>query len=415
MKDSATRRIALVAYHFPPENAAGAARPFRFYRYLPEFGYERRVFTAAVPGPDPRPDVTHVPDKFARVWAGEEKIRLGVKGWAELFFRRYIIIAGVGFNWSRDVAAACERFAAEDPQGTLTVFTTLPPVGCLLAPLWLKRDPRLRIVLDYRDPFSLSPDKASDPRWAWARRIDERALRRADLVIANSDAAAETFRESFPRYAAKVHAIWNGFDPEEAISAAPVVEGRGPVLAHVGSIYSGRSPDAIVAAVERLRAAATGHSRALRVALVGPLGYGARVDASLVERGKAAGWLEFRPEKVPQTEARKLTAEADYLLLLQPQSSIQVPAKLFEYLRIGRPILAYAPKGSAIEWLLERAGIPFRCVYPDEDQSVTDRKVAELVQIPTGPYPASDWFLERFDARNQTRRLTELIEQIPHR
>lgn len=400
-------RLALVAYHFPPENAAGAARPYRFYRYLPEFGFEVRVFTAAEQGPSAAGDIEHVPDELGLYWSqGGARPARWMEWLGELVFRRFVILAGVGFQWSRHVAKACERWRRERPGERLTVFTTFPPVGALLAPLWLDRR-RFRVVLDYRDPFSATGDH-------WARRwIDTRAIARAELVIANSDAAADAYRARFPAHAHKVVAIWNGFDPAEDLGALPVPERPGPVIAHVGAIYTGRSPDAILAAVRRLRGEEPERWGGLRVALVGPLGFGARVDPELVESGQRDQWLDYIPRMVPRQEARRIAAEADYLLLLQPQSSLQVPAKLFEYLRIGRPILAYAPRGSAIEWLLERAGVPYQCVYPEDDAQQTDAKLRRLLETPAGPHPASDWFLENFDARNQARRLAELIAQIP--
>ncbi len=405
------KRVALIAYHFPPENAAGAARPFRFYRYLPELGIERRVFTAAAPGPNPLPDVEHVPDALGQFWEGRgEKPEGAWTARAELFFRRFIVPAGVGFTWSRDVAAACERLAAQHPQDRLTIFATFPPVGCHLAALRLRRK-GIRIVADYRDPFSLSPDKMETGN-PWVKWLDRRTMKAADLVIANSDAAAAAFREAFPAQAQKVHAIWNGFDPQESVEALPIPSRAAPVLAHVGAIYGGRSPDAILESVGRMHAA--GFAGAPSVSLVGPLGYGASIDATLIERGRSGGWLEFVPERIPQADARRLAAEADLLLLLQPQSSVQVPAKLFEYIRIGRPILAYAPKGSAIEWLLERSGIPFQCVYPEDAPADVDAKIRALLAAGRGPHPASVWFLESFDARRQTAHLAGLIDQLDH-
>ena len=185
------------------------------------------------------------------------------------------------------------------------------------------------------------------------------------------------------------------------------------MIAHVGAIYTGRSPDPILASIHRLRTADAGRWGRVQVALIGPLGFGAKIDAALIETGTREQWLEYIPKMIPKVEANRITAESDYLLLLQPQSSIQVPAKLFEYLQIGRPILAYAPKASAIEWLLERAGVPYECVYPEDAPDEIDAKVKRLLEIPTGPHRASEWFQENFNARNQTRRLTELIQQIP--
>ena len=32
-------KVLILSVAFPPENLPGAARPYRFYRYLPEYGY----------------------------------------------------------------------------------------------------------------------------------------------------------------------------------------------------------------------------------------------------------------------------------------------------------------------------------------------------------------------------------------
>jgi glycosyltransferase involved in cell wall biosynthesis len=407
-----SRRFGLVAYYFPPENAAGAARPFRFYRYLPEFGFDPRVFTAADPATGPAmAGVVRVRDELGEYWQRGAPKPGAMALLPELALRRYGVIAGVGFHWSRLVARECRKWQQEIPNERVTVFSTYPPLGGLLTPLWLDRR-RFRIVVDYRDPFSAAGPADWQKDFRVRRWIDERVIRRADVVIANSDSAAEAFRSAFPGHARKIWAIWNGFDPADELAARPIPERPGPVIAHVGSIYTGRSPDAILASVRRLREAGPERWGRVRVSLIGPLGFGARIDPALIEAGTSDGWLEYVPNLIPKAEANRITAESDYLLLLQPQSSVQVPAKLFEYLRIGRPILAYAPKNSAIEWLLERAGVPYECVYPEDAAEAVDGKLRRLLETPTGPYAASEWFRENFDARNQTRRLTELIRQI---
>ena len=44
--------VLIIAYYFPPQNTAGAARPSRFHKYLPEFGYRTQVISAAAPAGD---------------------------------------------------------------------------------------------------------------------------------------------------------------------------------------------------------------------------------------------------------------------------------------------------------------------------------------------------------------------------
>jgi hypothetical protein len=143
---------------------------------------------------------------------------------------------------------------------------------------------------------------------------------------------------------------------------------------------------------------------------VGPRYNTAELEYGL-EKTAADGWLQFR-DTVPRQEARRLTAQADGLLLLQPQSAIQVPAKLFEYLAIGRPILALVPRDSAVEYILSRAGVPYRCIYSDDEPEAADRTLQDFLALPSDPVHFNPWFEEQFDGRRQTAELASLFDRI---
>jgi hypothetical protein len=134
-----------------------------------------------------------------------------------------------------------------------------------------------------------------------------------------------------------------------------------------------------------------------------------------LENGKTEGWLDLRNEKVPKREADKITGGSDGLLLLQPQSTLQVPGKLFEYLQIGRPILAYLARESPSERILALSGVPYRCVYPDGSPSEQDRVVAEFLAMPKANDATSAWFEEHFNAEHQTATLYDLVKRCLHR
>jgi hypothetical protein len=103
---------------------------------------------------------------------------------------------------------------------------------------------------------------------------------------------------------------------------------------------------------------------------------------------------------------------ADYLLLIdvnQSGTSLQVPGKLFEYIRVGRPILALTPEGSPVERILANSGVLHVCLHPGEPADETDRKLLQLLAMPTSPVEPSRWFRDHFDAEAQTRMLASLL------
>ena len=117
-------------------------------------------------------------------------------------------------------------------------------------------------------------------------------------------------------------------------------------------------------------------------------------------------------ERIPQREALRIARSSDGLLLLQPQSTTQVPGKLFEYLQIGRPILAFIQPASPSERLIAQSGVPYRCVYPGRTPEAIDDAVAEFFSLPSTAVVANAWFEEQFNAENQTRKLDAIIRSL---
>lgn len=127
------------------------------------------------------------------------------------------------------------------------------------------------------------------------------------------------------------------------------------------------------------------------------------------------GCLECDGQIVPVAEARRICAEADYLLLLdinEEDTDLQLPAKLFDYVQIGRPILAFTKAGSPTERVLQDSGVRFRTVTHDADDGAVDQAVLELLAMPTDPVRAGDWFEARFDGRNQAGALAKIIDSV---
>jgi hypothetical protein len=97
---------------------------------------------------------------------------------------------------------------------------------------------------------------------------------------------------------------------------------------------------------------------------------------------------------------------------MQLRSAVHVPAKIFDYLQIGRPILAFVQPHSPAVQLLEQSGVPYRCVYPDSTPKTIDDTVLEFFGIPSTAVAANTWFEEHFNAEKQTRQLDAIIRSL---
>jgi glycosyltransferase involved in cell wall biosynthesis len=399
--------LLIFAYHFPPENAIGGARPARFAKYLTRLGYTCRVITAA-PQTGSDASVEYVPDPFCAQSKSDPRWQL------ERLIRKTVLPSEVGTQWSFRAARAARRFLRANPAARVTLFSTFPPIGTHLAAWQLTRGRRLPWIADFRDPLAHEWALPFTNRFQKHvyRRLESGIARRADAVLTNTDAAGAAWIEKYPALASKIHVLWNGFDPDDRIQALPIPPRNYQVLSHVGELYLGRNATPILESIARLIGSGRLSAPAVRVRLLGTAESVCLPSAELIRAATRQGWLEIVNAQIALREARHISQTSDRLLLLQPHSSVQVPGKLFEYLQIGRPILAFVQPASPAERILERSGVPYRCVYPNTSPDTVDQTVAQFFAMSPLPVSSSAWFQRQFDAQYQARDLDDLIRSV---
>jgi glycosyltransferase involved in cell wall biosynthesis len=401
--------ILMLAYYFPLQNTSGADRPFRFAKYLPQHGYQPWVIAAGgfetPPGWD---NVRRVPGPAGPL------TREAVVSKAANILQRFLLPYEEHLPWVPYAVGEAARVLKARKIGA--VVSTSPPIATHLAALELKRHYGLKWIADFRDPLFGNPFRSDKRAVAYDEALERCIFRHADAIIANTSTAAESWQARYPRYARKVTVIWNGFDPGEKLGAAPIPARPHVVLAHVGNIYGGRDAGILLASLERLVGSGAVNPARFRVRLVGLLDeqtvpVGRPPFRTLVEKG----CLEYANRLVPQAQAKREMAEADYLLLIDTNAhntGLQVPAKLFDYIRVGRPILALTTQNSPAEQILARSGIPHRCIYSDSSPAQADAQLRDFLQVPSEARVASRWFWNHFDGATQAGTLSSLLRSL---
>jgi glycosyltransferase involved in cell wall biosynthesis len=402
------RIVVMLAYHFPPENAIGGARPYRFYKYLSEMGYRCRVITAADQGGHPNLDTEYVPDPFVT------SPRLGIGWQVERAVRKLLFPGVAGFQWSRLACQAASAFLLSQQKAEITIYSTFPPLGAHLAALLLARRERLKWIADFRDPLSINPGhlgltKFQQKVHLWLEKI---ILKRADIVIVNTDALAEQWKNAYPNHRDRIHVIWNGFDPADRIEQTALPQRTYRLFSHLGALYEGRNISPLLESISRLIDSGRLMGDRLRIRLVGSISKDCIPGAEFLARAKDQGWLEIIPDQVPHHEARRMALESDGLLLVQPHTAALVPGKLFEYLRLRRPILAFILPDTPIERILKQSGVTYRCVYAGNSFQEIDNTLESFFNRKEEGSEANTWFEENFDAKKQTQALDALIRSM---
>ncbi len=397
-------RLLLLTYAFQPDNTPAAARPTQLCRYLPDFGVYPYVLASCMDGAtDGQPMVWRVPD-------GREPFSvIAASGMARAFMR-----LAAPYNdrlpWVPYAAAAAARLIRS--RRADAVYSTSPFLASHFAAYWLKRKFGLPWIADFQDPICDNPFRTRNWPYPYDRLIEKRIFGSADRIIANTDAIAAVWRERYPERRDAISVMWNSFDPAELIpeSAHPPRAHR--AIAHVGTLYGGRHPGRLLESLRRLGTTA----EEARLKLIGPIDDAVlRAHGAVFEEMRGRSVLDYANSLVPRAEALQETAEADCLLLLdvnERNAAFQVPSKLLDYIRIGKPILAYTPSASPVERILARSGVAYVAVAPDAPDALADAKVQEFLRLPLQPRRPSDWFMENFSAETQARHVADLVKGV---
>jgi glycosyltransferase involved in cell wall biosynthesis len=406
--------VLILAHDFPPTNSPGAVRMLRFARYLPEFGFAAHVVTASS---QKLADDRSLPpcDTIVRVPNGSAPApQVAVLSHAAEIAQRWLLPYNESLPWVPLAVAASRHVLATKPNSI--IFSSSPPISAHFAALWLKRRYGLRWVADFRDPVFENPFRNRQFTGPYNAALQAWFIRRADVVLTVTDVVGEAWCAQYRKHASKIHILWNGFDPEEALGPAPIPPRDQKIMTHVGSVYGNRHPGLLLGSLKRLMHSDILKAGTLRVRLLGD------VDETLLKPAEdpAAslihhGGLEYENRIVPHSEALGLMSAANFLLLLDGNTDNRgytVPAKLFEYVRIGRPILAFTAQGSPVERILSRSGVPYQCVYHNDAEDRIDAKVLALISMPSSGTTPSEWFTREFNGRSQAATLARILDGL---
>ena len=409
----------MVAFHYPPfQGSSGVLRTLMFSKYLTEFGWEPWVLTAKervyglsgtqVAGGLRIPGGVHVTRAFALDTAKD----LAIRG-------RYPTLLALPDRWSSWIVPAIyQGLKVARTQRAAVLWSTFPIASAHVIARAIKRRTRLPWIADFRD--SMTEDEyPTDPFIRKIHRsIEAKVVRDADLVVFTTEGTRRMYAARYPTIdASKWVVLPNGYDEESfaKLEALPtqtgVVHGSRLTLVHSGILYPvERDPQPFFAALSALKKRGAINAQSLRVVLRAT-GHDAAIRP-MVERYKIEDLVTLVPA-IPYEQALCEMMESSGLLLFQAANcNHQIPAKLYEYMRSGRPIMALTDERGDTAATLRSVGIG--TVANLADAQDIESKMAdflELLRSETAPIVARQ-VAQRFSRQSRTRELAGLFRSV---
>ncbi len=456
----ALKRVLAVSYVFPPVGGAGVQRLTKFVKYLPEFGWQSTVLTAARPSVpvfdasliDDIPQTTRVvkartlePAYAVKRWVATTR----GKGQPSTQDQRAVPAGATSTRFSNRLRSAVEstfRDAANlvlqpDPQILWrrnavkagleilrgerydVILASAPPFSTFLVAQELGRRTGLPLVLDYRDEWTTSQTHEENrPRDAYSvwrqQRMQRSAIRAASALITTTARSAAFLSQTASAVEAGPHVrhIYNGFDAADIEStvnrsAASAPDRETYKVAYVGTLWNLTSIAPVVNAVQELCRRFPDVGARLELLFAGRR---TTSQDQYLDRLQDLPCRVTRLDYVDHREALRLMHSADALLLVLSdvlEAERVVPAKVFEYLAMRKPIYGIVPDGEVAQLL---KACPIACVHSPRDVSgLADRLTSDIERHRRGEIRSlHSWDPQPFERRSLTGQLAELLDQV---
>jgi glycosyltransferase involved in cell wall biosynthesis len=295
-------------------------------------------------------------EKNAPLTASEtiSKVNRGLKHRFAIWLRMNLFIpdARIGWYWNA-VRKGKDILRSENVKAIVSIG---PPHTTLLVGKKLSEISGIPFVPVFIDPWVdisyYRGFKRSKPTLVLDRHLEHSVLEKASKVVFVTESMKADYESRYPQIKNKSHVLYWGYD-EEAFRNYTSKKADGPeILLYAGNIYDHQNPKALWPNLRK----EINNGRDLKIVFIGTVSPGIKQsikDAGLVDRTEFRGFLQYK-------DMIEELGKASYLLVCASEKR-HVPGKLFEYLRTGKPILAFGDDNEEVQRILERtnAGMIF--------------------------------------------------------
>ena len=422
------KRVLMVAYHFPPMNvSSGMQRTLRFAQYLPDYGWEPVILTVhprAYPSMSPA-GLAEVPPHLhvKRAFALNTAKHLSLRG----RYPSFLALPDRWWSWCLGGIPAGLAMIRELKPDVL--WSTYPIATAHLIAYALHRITGIPWVADFRDPVSVADffdpiAEPDDPRQAFEHRalkwITYQTLKHSGRAVFTTPGTLRLYAQRYPDLPqSRLTIIENGYDEAAFAGATQAVNqarsDNGPlVLVHSGTVYpSARDPRLFFGALAQLLRNGDIKPDGLRVVLRAT-GFDDHLRG-LIEHYQIESIVTLAPALPYQAALAEMLA-ADALLVIQAANcNFQVPAKLYEYLRARRPIIALTDPAGDTAAVLRNAGIDtIARLDSQEEISRLLVRFIDLLRQQRAPV-ATDATIAAASRRGRTIELASVLNEVSGR
>ncbi len=421
------RKLLYIVYYYPPIGGSGVQRGVKFSRYLPEHGWESIILT-------PHPFLLKYPkdpsllddipksQKIYRSFVLDARwlfkilwgLRLpGVVNW----LRYHVFIPDPEILWLPFARLKLRKILRKE-KIDLAIISG-PPFSPMLLGKWIQRKYKIPYVLDFRDDWSQGQSRQDVKPPEFFRRkesiLERDALVNANHIVLVNSVYKQDFLRLYPELSPdSFSVITNGYDETDFAGITPSGQTDPGMLrvVHAGVLFGRRHPAKTWQALVNLARTGKIDPERIRIRVYG-YNFGSFVFKGFQNEPVIRQIVRMHPY-LPHKDMIPVMMGADVLWLFSgpgAKSEAELPGKVFEYMRCGKPILAVInPRGVCAE-VLSPSGLAF--IADNEDVSSIESNILKIYQLwEKGNLVARpDWnHIQSYERRTLAAKLAKVLD-----
>lgn len=414
------KNILMIAFHFPPiKVSSGIQRTLKFSQYLLDHHWRALILTA-----HPRAynltnndQTKEIPAQVIvkRAFALDTAKHLAFKG-------RYVNWMALPDRWvSWCIGGVWSGLGLIRKHNPKIIFSTYPIASAHLLALILHRLTKLPWIADFRDSMTEDNYPTNPLQRKLYRWIEHQTVTHCSRAIFTTPSAINMYRQRYPNISPDKWAmIANGYDEENFTHAEQLTayitrkKTQKPsqlVLLHSGALYpSERDPSQFFQALADMQQAKKISANSLKI-ILRATGHDA-LYAPILKTYNLQNIVHLEPNMPYETALAEMLVVDGLLIFQAANCNHQIPAKIYEYLRAKRPILAFTDSVGDTATVLREAGLCAITPLDDKD-AITIALTAFLEQLKNQQTPmVSDAAISLHSRQARSQLLARLCDDV---
>ncbi len=420
------KKVLFITYYWPPSGKASIHWPLKMIKYLPEFGWQPLVLTVNKEDLFSKRDEnlfkdidknlkvfktnSYEPFDVYKKFTGKDKddqliasetiskTNYNFSHKISIWIRMNLFVPDARAGWYFPAISDGKKLLKEEKFET--IISIGPPHTAHLIGMKLSKHFKTHHIPVFIDPWVdiayYRGFKRNKLTLAFDNHLEKKVLKHADTAIFVTNTMKDDYVKKYNFLSNKSHVLYWGFNEDDFNNneIRKHENNENEIIVHAGNIFDFQN---IPAFWNRVRKE-IGNGRKLKIHFIGSVSPGIKETIKNSGLEDYTNYLGF----LPYNQMIEELGRASYLLVCATEKR-HVPGKLFEYLRAGKPIIAFGNDNEEVKKIITEANAGNIFNYSQDAGDILENKIKFNFNIAN---------IKKYDRKNICRELASIMETI---